>query len=113
LKSIHRFGLDEFGDERLGDFARRFFGLAEFRFEFVAQGHELIDFVDDTLLFGEGRDGHYEVANVVQAQSRLIAVRDTFECSTCRLIFPRFRGQSDYAANALTCVRNSNSTGLR
>ena len=29
------------------------------------------------------------------------------------VIFPRFRGQSDYAANAFTCVLNSNSTGLR
>ena len=28
------------------------------------------------------------------------------------LILPRFRGQSDYAANAFTCVLNSNSTGL-
>jgi hypothetical protein len=29
------------------------------------------------------------------------------------LIFPRFRGQTDYAANAATCALNSNSTGLK
>jgi hypothetical protein len=28
------------------------------------------------------------------------------------LILPRFRGRSDYAAAAVTCARNSNSTGL-
>ncbi|MDI1437508.1 hypothetical protein QHF89_48820 [Polyangium sorediatum] len=32
---------------------------------------------------------------------------------TGRLIFPRSRGQTDYAANAATCARNSNSTGLK
>jgi hypothetical protein len=29
-------------------------GLVELGFEFVAQGHELIDFVDDAFLFFEG-----------------------------------------------------------
>jgi hypothetical protein len=33
--------------------------------------------------------------------------------STPRLILPRFRGHSDYAANAATWDRNSNSIGLR
>ena len=45
--------LEQFGDQGFGDLAGGEFGVAELGFEGVAQGHELIDFGDDALLFGE------------------------------------------------------------
>lgn len=66
---------------------------------------------------------HYEIQRKLEASSicreQAKAALETIKQSVVNdrmqecLIFPRFRGQSDYAANALTCVLNSNSTGLR
>jgi len=46
---------------------------------------------------------------VTAAHGRVVLALDGLQPD---VIFPRFRGQSDYAASAATCTFNSNSIGL-
>ena len=57
---------------------------------------------------GGGRD----TASVVHSKHGVTARGCARARAFLPLIFPRLRGQGDYAANAADCARNSNSMGL-
>ncbi|MCD1609929.1 hypothetical protein K7H17_18935 [Pseudomonas kunmingensis] len=63
-------GLSQAVEQRLYELGVGAFGVGLLRFQAFAQGHQLIDFGDDAMLFGERGHPDDRISNVAQFQIR-------------------------------------------